>query len=51
MKTPAAGQRSYKQEFLYVYLSVNCRFHGLNLCESFYILMVTASFYDEGRLD
>lgn len=51
MKTPAAGQRSYKQEFLYVYLPVDCRSHGLNLCENFYILMVTASFYDEGKVD
>jgi len=34
-----------------VYLSVDCRFHGLNLCESFYILMITASFYHEGKAD
>ena len=51
MKTPAAGQRSHKQEFLYVYLPVDHRFHGLNLCENFYILMGTASLYDEGKLD
>ena len=51
MKTPAAGQRSYKQEFLYVYLPVDCRSHGFNLCKNFYILMVTASFYDEDKLD